>query len=193
MKCQSKSFIILLSLFISACALSPQTIDIRPSVELSNSADTGKGRTVAVTVVDDRKSAVIGTRGGVYASTSEIRTSDDIKTPIRDELANRLRELGFVVMDSAESADATLKLIVDSIEYAASGEPVVRSVETAATMRVIAKVKNREYTGRYRGTRTTDVLTAPDVEDNEAMINAAVSRVLERLLTDVELHAFLRS
>ncbi len=192
MKPLSALLLFMAALSISGCALSPQTINIQPQVALDDAVARGDGRTLALTVTDERKTRVLGTRGGVYAATSEISTAADIRPAIRDELARQLDKLGFRVVDSGADADAALKVIVDSIEYQASGAPVIKSVETAATIRVQARVDNREYTGRYRGTRTTDVFTAPDVEENEAMINAAVERVLERLLHDTELQDFLR-
>lgn len=191
MKPLSAMSLFLAVLSISGCALSPQTINIQPQVALEDVVPRGDGRALALTVTDERKTRVVGTRGGVYAATSEISTAADIRPAIRDELARQLDKLGFRVVDSGAEA-ATLKVIVDSIEYRASGSPVVDTVETAATVRVQAQVSNREYSGRYRGTRTTEVFTAPDTEENEAMINAAVARVLERLLSDTELQDFLR-
>lgn len=191
MKPLSAMLLFLAALSISGCALSPQSINIQPQVALEDVVPRGDGQALALTVADERKTRVVGTRGGVYAATSEISTAADIRPAIRDELARQLDKLGFRVVDSGAEA-ATLKVIVDSIEYQASGAPVVDTVETAATIRVQARVDNREYTGRYRGTRTTEVFTAPDVEENEAMINAAVARVLERLLSDTELQDFLR-
>lgn len=191
MKPLSALLLFLAVLSISGCALSPQSINIQPQVTLENVVPRGDGRALALTVADERKTRVVGTRGGVYAATSEISTAADIRPAIRDELARQLDKLGFRIVDSGAEA-ATLKVIVDSIEYQASGSPVVDTVETAATIRVQARVDNREYSGRYRGTRTTEVFTAPDTEENEAMINAAVARVLERLLSDTELQDFLR-
>lgn len=191
MKPLSAMLLFLAVLSISGCALSPQTINIQPQVALEDVVPRGDGRALVLTVADERKTRVVGTRGGIYAATSEISTIADIRPAIRDELARQLDKLDFRVVDSGAEA-ATLKVIVDSIEYRASGSPVVDTVETAATVRVQAQVNNREYTGRYRGTRTTEVFTAPDTEENEAMINAAVARVLERLLSDTELQDFLR-
>lgn len=184
-------FIILLT-WLAGCALSPQTINISPSVDLSKITDTGHGRRVALEVADNRGTRVVGRRGGVYATTSEISTSADIKTPIRNELSKSLQAMGYQVVPAGESADAELRLIVDQILYDTGGGNVVKEIETSATVRVVSRVDNREYTGRYRGKRTTEVLKAPDADKNEAMINAALSHVLERVLSDDELHKFMQ-
>lgn len=183
----------LLALVPGGCALSPQTVDVKPSIDTASLARGGDGRTIALDVADNRGSAVIGTRGGVYSGTSEIRTGADIKTSVRNEVSRALQAMGYRVAAAGEPADAALTVIIDSIDYNAIGQNVVKAVEIAATLRVVSKVDNREYTGRYRGKRTSDVLTAPGVEENEKMINAAISHVLERVLTDAELHKFMQS
>ncbi len=178
---------------LSGCALSPQTVDLDPRIDPANISQRASDRTIALQVNDNRGTSVVGTRGGVYSSTSEISTSEDIKTPIRNVLAESLQAMGYRVVGPGDQADAELTVVVDSIDYTTTGENVVKSVETAATLRAIGKVGNREYTGRYRGKRTTEVFTAPDVAKNEDMINKAVSHVLERILADSELHQFMGS
>lgn len=187
-----KSILALIVLLMSACALSPQTVNIHPKVDLKDRVVSGNDRLVSLTVSDGRSSRVVGTRGGIYAETSEISTNADISPAIRAELVSGLRKLGFQVVDSGQTAAASLTVVIDTIDYTASGAPLTDSVETSATVRAQAQQGNREFSGRYRGTRTTEVLKAPGVEENEAMINAAISRVLERLLTDPKLLAFLR-
>ena len=193
MKSLHRIFPLVLSVVVlGGCALSPQTVNVQPSIDTAKLGQTGNGRSVALDVADDRGTPVIGTRGGIYSKTSEIRTAADIKTSLRNETARALQAMGYRVVAANGAADASLKVIIDSIDYTAIGENVVKAVEVAVTLRIVSKVDNREYTGRYRGRRSTDVLTAPDTEKNEKMINAAVSHVLERVLADTELHKFMR-
>lgn len=189
---QGTGLFILMLLWLAGCALSPQTIDINPRIEIPKAASTGQGRSVALEIADNRGTNVVGTRGGIYAKTSEISTSADIKTPVRNALSKALQAMGYQVVPAGSTADAQLRVIIDEIRYDTGGGNVVKEVETAATIRVVSQVNNREYTGRYRGKRTTEVFTSPDAEKNETMINAAVSHVLERVLGDDALHRFLQ-
>lgn len=179
-------------LLLGGCALSPQTVSIVPSIDTGNLEKTGDGKKIALDIADNRGTAVVGTRGGVYADTSEIRTSADVKSPMREELGRALQAMGYRVVPAGEPADAALSVIIDAIKYTAIDKTVGKSIEIVATLRVISKVENREYTGRYRSKRTTDVLKAPDTAENEKIINDAVSHVLGRVLADAELHAFMR-
>jgi uncharacterized lipoprotein len=184
--------ILMLFAFLAACALSPQTVNIRPSLDMSEANAIGQGTRITLQVIDNRTSRVIGTRGGVYADTSTISTASDITTPIRGELVPGLRALGYEVVDSGQSAKADLRVLIDAIEYKTIEGRVLTDIETAATVRAVAKVGNREFTGRYRGTQTKEVLRKPSPEDNDELVNTAVSRVLERMLTDRELLEFMR-
>jgi uncharacterized lipoprotein len=187
-----RSSVLVLFALLAACALSPQTVNIRPDLDMSQANAIGQGTRITLQVIDNRSSLVIGSRGGVYADTSTISTRSDISTPIRGELVPGLRALGYEVVDAGQAAKADLRVLVDAIEYKAVGGRVLTDIETAATVRAVAKVGNREFTGRYRGTQTKEVLRKPTPEDNDELINAAVSRVLERMLTDRELLEFMR-
>jgi len=181
-----------LLLLVGGCALSPQTVNIAPSIDTANLDKIGEGKKVALDIADNRGTAVVGTRGGVYADTAEITTDADVKIPMREELVSALQAMGYRVVQASEAADAALSVIIDTIKYSAIDKTVGKSVEIAAAVRVISKVGNLEYNGRYRSKRTTDVLKAPDTAENEKMINVAVSHVLERVLADSKLHAFMQ-
>jgi len=177
---------------LAGCALSPQTVSINPQIDLAEINQQGDKQNLSLQIADDRGTRIVGTRGGVYPETSEISTGEDIKTPIRNVLTKALRDMGYNVVGESEQSSATFKVIVDSLSYKTESENVMKAIETAASIRVVAIKGNREYTGRYRGKRTTEVLKAPNEERNAEMINAALSHVLQRLLDDSELHQFLR-
>lgn len=184
--------VLVLCVMLVACAHSPQTINIRPDIDVSKANALGQGTKITLQVVDNRASRVIGSRGGVYADTANISTVSDIATPIRGELVQGLRVLGYEVVGADQASKADLKVLVDAIEYKTTSKRVMTDIETAATVRAVARVGNREFSGRYRGTQTKEVLRTPSSEDNDEMVNAAVSRVLERMLTDQELLEFMR-
>lgn len=179
-------------LLLAGCALSPQVVSLNPELDMNNFNAVGAGKRVALQVIDNRPGRVVGSRGGIYADTSSISTTADIAAPIRTEFAAALNKLGFNVVTAGDTADAELRLLIDVLEYKTAGGSVIRSIETAAALRTIGKVGNREFTGRYRATRSKDVVKTPGPEENEALINAVISRVLERALEDQALLEFLR-
>lgn len=179
-------------LLLTGCALSPQVVSLNPELDMNNFNAVGAGKRVALQVIDNRPGRLVGSRGGIYADTSSITTTADIASPVRTEFAAALNKLGFNVVTAGDTADADLRLLVDALEYKTAGGSVIRSIETAATLRTIGKVGKREFTGRYRATKSKDVVKTPGPEENELLINAVISRVLARALEDQALLEFLR-
>lgn len=192
MKLLYRLSVIVLMAALTACALSPQKVTIRPDIDLSDVNTVGNDATVSLETIDNRPSRVIGTRGGVYASTSEISTAEDIRTPIRTELTEALQQMGYQVVASGQASDSVLKIFVDAIKYEVQEGNVTDVIEITVTLRAVCKAGKREYTGRYRSTRSREAMTKPKPEENEAMINATMSHVLKRVLTDQQLLEFMR-
>ncbi len=176
---------------LGACALSPQVVSVRPALETAEHRTIGEGTRLALSVVDARPSPVVGQRGGVYEKTATIRTEGDITPAVRRELARALEAVGFSVAEAGAAADATLTVEIASIVYMPRGGTFVRGVDTSATVRAEATRGTRTFTGRYRGKQSKNVMTAPGADENQALINAAVSNVLQRLVGDAELLGFL--
>ncbi|NIR29088.1 MAG: hypothetical protein GWN84_07185 [Gammaproteobacteria bacterium] len=185
------SLSVLAATALAACALSPQVVSVRPALETAEHRTIGEGTRLALNVVDARPSSVIGQRGGVYEKTASIRTEGDVAPAVRRELVRALEAVGFSIPEAGGPADAALTVEVASIVYTARGGTFVRGVDTSATVRAEARRGSRTFTGRYRGTQTKNVMTAPGADENEALINAAVSNVLQRLVADAELLGFL--
>ena len=59
---------LVIMLALGGCAMSPQSVQINPSVVVSESARNALSSSVSVTVFDERLTPVIGHRGGVYDS-----------------------------------------------------------------------------------------------------------------------------
>ncbi len=185
-------FLLLLAVcgLTGACALSPQTVDIAPSISV-HPEPIGRGRWVALSVADARAHPELGTRGGVYGDTATLTPSGDITAGVRKAVAEALVTEGFKIAD-APPADLNLRIEVNDLGYAGKGSPVVRKVETSAKVSVIASRDGRQYTSHAGVTQTKEVLEAPDVGENQALINATLSRALEKLLNDPGLADFIR-
>jgi uncharacterized lipoprotein len=182
---------LLAGVLLAACALSPQIVSIRPVLEAGGERSIGQQAIVALSVLDTRTSTIIGQRGGIYERTATISTEGDITGPVRGELAKILQALNFAVVEPGGPADVTLTVHIERIAYAAWGGDFVRGVRTDASVRVAAERGSRTFTGTYRGNHEKDTLTAPNAEENEALINAAISKVLQRVVSDAELLRFM--
>jgi len=183
--------IVLAALGASGCALSPQTIAVHPTVTVDPAA-LGAGRSLALEVVDKRSRREFGTRGGIYDSTATIGPEGDLTAGIHAAMAEALTSKGFRVQPAGAAADLGMRVEVEDISYAASGEPVVRSIEVASRIAAVIRKGDAEYTGRAQVRQTKDVFKAPEPAQNEALINGTIAQTLERLLRNNDLIEFLR-
>lgn len=182
-------FLSLLALLVTACALSPQQVTIKPTLEQSN-GNIGEGRTLFIEVVDARESNAIGSRGGMYKSTSLITLANDLPTAIRDAATRQFREMGFVVQ-AAPGASADIRIFVDKLSYSDPDTSAVGfDVALESVLRVEAKQNGDKYGGRYQVKTNKTYATVPGRDRNEEMINEALSGALQRLFNDPKLLAF---
>ncbi len=179
----------LVALLLTGCALSPQQVTIKPSLE-SSSSNIGEGRTLYVEVLDVRESSAIGSRGGMYKSTSLITLANDLPTAIRDAASKQFRDMGFVVQ-AAPGASADIRIFIDKLSY---GDPETSAVgfdvALESVLRVEAKQRGDTYSGRYQVKTTRTYATVPGRDRNEEMINETLSGALQRLFSDPKLLAF---
>ena len=120
----SRLLALIIGLIITACALSPQTVTIYPILQLP-SRDIGRGRTIALEVIDARSSQSFGVRGGIYQETSVINPSGEIKVPVRNALATALHNYRFAVALPGVSAPLAMTVTIEDIRYTPSGAPLV--------------------------------------------------------------------
>ncbi len=177
-------------MLLVACALSPQTVEIDPQFGVDGK-DIGRGRMLAIDVVDVRGNAVIGTRGGVYAETSYITPAGDMTRTIGEKLLSAFRSYGFTGSGAGQPQTVRMTVEIDTLSYRPTGEKGLQKIDTEAAVRVIATHAGREYRSRYRAKSTQKMLSTPSTKKNEELINAVLAKALDRLVHDEELLRFL--
>ena len=173
----------------SGCALSPQTVNIHPALDISRLSSRAQGTSIALAVSDARSNRVVGYRGGVYA-TASITTDANLSAAVRTELARALGKLGYRVVDDGANADIALSVELAGLGYKVTEDRVTRTIETTATVRGRSTAGSITRTGEYRDRRTKEVVKAPSEADNEELLNQVLSAVLQRLVSDPDLLKF---
>lgn len=166
----------------AGCALSPQTLNVRPALDAA-APPIGRGRPLALEVVDARpQPTVFGTRGGIY-QTATVGPRNDVAVAVRQALAERLGASGFVLAPAQPGA-RTLRVELLRIDYRAGGEPVVGEVRASCEVRATVDNAGYGYSGNYRANSARQVVGPPGIEDNEAIVNEIIAQTLQRLLAD---------
>ena len=177
---------------LAACALSPQVVVVNPELKVTANVTNAKPVSISIEVVDTRSSTIIGQRGGVYAETSDISTDDNMTATLEHKVGTVFSELGYVVVKKGEAADAALTVRIINIHYAANTEKkVLKNIETKLEIQAVCRKNDKEFTGSYSATRKKDLIKTLSVQENEQLVNAAFTVVLETMLKDKDLITFL--
>tara|TARA_B110000977_G_scaffold14289_1_gene17774 strand:+ start:434 stop:1009 length:576 start_codon:yes stop_codon:yes gene_type:complete len=177
-----------LSVLISGCAVSPQSIVINPQVAASGPA-YGQGRALVINVDDRRSSAVLGSRGGVYETSSLITISNDINDALLLAAQSAAAQLGFDGTSSAKPA--TLTLALDELIYDTQTQSLINTVTIIAKITLTTTIGSSTHTGHYQTERSHKLPQLPDAQKNQDIISEALSTSLERGFSDISLANFL--
>lgn len=178
------------TLLISACAISPQSIPLNPSVTVK-AQNIGMGRSMNLKVVDTRPDPVLGSRGGIYAKTAVLTIEGGVEEPIRQEVAGALSAYGFSVVDVMNS-DLTMRVEVETLDYEKTGKKFPMMIKNHILIKAICEKNGEEFTSRYSANRSKEYVATPSEKQNEAMINELVSKALNAMLSDPRLITFLK-
>ncbi len=173
------------SIMLSACAYTPQkaTLEVTPEILESN---LGRGRTIAVNIMDERPDKGLGHRGGVYGRGAEITTDQDITEIILDALYEGLTTKGFKPVSGGQKSDKKLDAEFRHFEYYTSTGAFTGGVHVKAAMKVRAKGKV-EYENMYRVEKENRVVFVPGAESNEKLLNETLTEMVERVFQDEDL------
>jgi uncharacterized lipoprotein len=177
-----------LSVLISGCAVSPQSIVINPQVAASGPA-YGQGRALVINVDDRRSSGVLGSRGGVYENSSLITISNDINGALLLAAQSAAAQLGFDGTSSAKPA--TLTLALDELIYDTQTQNLINTVTIIAKITLTTTIGSSNHTGQYQTERSHKLPQLPDAQKNQDIISEALSTSLERGFSDISLANFL--
>lgn len=167
---------------LGGCTLSPQTVTITPRIDVQ-SHPIGRGRTLALEVVDQRPTRHFGYRGGVY-ETAVISPQTDVAQTIRQAIAERLRASQFVVTTLQSDAPLSMRVGIQRIDYVATGEPMITEVRVRAAIRLTIRNQERVLTSQYQANSARRVLGPPSESANEAFINEVIAQALQRMFQD---------
>jgi uncharacterized lipoprotein YajG len=182
-----------LVVFIGAfvgCAIAPQQVTLSPTLALLSSVQ-GANISVAVRVVDDRRSTTLGRLVGGSGGSVEVTSSQDVAGVVEKCLIDGLKKKGFVPVDYQEGTSPSLTVDVRLLDYVAykgfpTGRALIKGELKAAAVRGKAT-----FESMYRSEREEKFLSMPDAEKTGKWINNVLGDVVSQLLSDAGLLKFL--
>lgn len=183
------SLLALITLLLAGCAKSPQQVMLAPQIDTD--AQLSRSPVVQFNIVDNRADPVLGTRGGVYA-TSHLTLARPLDEALRPEIERTLQALG-AELNQVTPFPVRLTLYLDTLTYRteeATTPPINVTLHAAITAK--GSSKEREYEGRWESTQKHQFLRIPSEAKNEEIINELLSETLSRMFNDPKLLRFLQ-
>lgn len=176
--------VVVLTGILAGCGLSPQHLKPEPRFT-GQMAAVGQGQQVTVQVSDARASAILGTRGGLYADSSAISVSGpDVLPRLQAESDAAVRMLGFTpVAQGSDNPQLTLKLTELSYK-AVEKNAVAKEANLHAVYVLEVKNGSRRYNSRYAATLTQGYAKAPNEQTNSQWVSQVLSEGLQRVFKD---------
>ncbi|PAV47781.1 hypothetical protein CK486_12045 [Pseudomonas sp. HAR-UPW-AIA-41] len=180
------------SLSLTGCALSPQQLEPQPLLNGPLVA-VGQGQPVSVKVVDGRPSPVLGSRGGLYAETSNITVNGQTLLPRLQAQADAgVRLLGFTPTPNAYNAPQITLTLAELTYQSPKDGSYVTEANIKAVFRADVQNNGRRYSGRYSASLNQRFGMAPNEETNSKLVSDVLSDALTRVFKDQSIGQALR-
>lgn len=176
--------------FLSACSVTEQKALLNPDLLVIEN-NIGNGKEIGVEVVDERPEDTLGYRGAANFRGAAITTDQDVKDVFDRKIREGLKRKGFNPTLRTEEALRSLRVEIRSLEYYTTSGFWTGRVHTKTALKAIAKNAGKKYEQFYRGGNEEPMLVVPFAEENEKLINTAISEVLLSLFSDKKLFQFL--
>lgn len=183
-----KKMIVLSMLVVlaQACAFTPQTVVVKPEIQPTLDP-TVPGRTVYLTVVDERPSQTLGTRS-FKGFGAELSVGGNLTDIVRMAIADGLQGQGFVITSHKAADERELRTEIRNLDYGLTQGFFANTVRTECGLKAICiKGSARPYENHYRGEHVEKVQFVQGSQANERFINSAISKAINLLLQDSEL------
>ncbi len=181
--------ILLLTIFATGCAFSPQQVELNPQITVRND-NIGKGDAIYLSVIDERASQSLGRRGTAYGAAAEITATKPLADIVKMKLSEGLQARGFTASDD-NSLDKKLQIEIRQLEYSTSTGFWTGGVHIKGALKGEADNGQLDYENMYRYEKEERVMVVPTSETNAEWINIALSETLNELLKDDRLFQFL--
>ncbi len=173
---------------LSACALSPQYVDVNPTIEVKK--QTASPNVVQLQIEDKRPQTQLGTRGGVYKDTSYIYLNKPIAETLTPVAEKALQQLGLQTNgQSPQPYEITIRL--DKLTYSINEEKLPKKVALNTSLHLSVNKGDRSHEGEFNSSKEFSYMKAPSEEENEKIINEILSETLTRLFNDPQFITFI--
>lgn len=169
------------TVLLSACALSPQIINIDTQNTLALQP-LSEGRRALVRVRDERGSEYLGHRGGVNPEQSLLVAEPDLSVALTQKVQSTLAALGFGGI-SPEPA-IKLEVVVEQFNFQCNEGIVVNQCDLDIKFQMNIHNGPLNFSKPYALSEQRSVVVSPQVAYNQQWINDGINKVWQVMFSD---------
>lgn len=179
---------------LGGCAFTPHTVALNSNLQHSKST-VGSGTTVVLELVDDRESDVVGQRGAGMQGADI--TVSGLLPHIDREIKEGLQAKGFTVVSNkkqlgAAPADlAEMEVRLRAFKFFIETGFWTGAENSNVAINVEAEKNGDDFKRAYRASAEDRTMVIPGGSTIDEQMNARLSSVIDQLIKDEELMAFL--
>ncbi len=174
------------SAFCAGCVYGPQQVRVTPELNLGNVID-GSGKTVRLSVADERASKTLGLTDEGAAFTLQGKLPNVVESTIRSALEKQ----GFKSARNARKDAANLHVEIRRLEYNVKSGFIFKSAHAESEINVVCtSASGGEFVKPYSGLLEKNVFFLGWNRDEE-ILSGAVSEAITKLLNDTALKTCL--
>lgn len=183
------ALLLMLFAIISGCGLVDENITLRPVSRVSAST-IGQGQRVAVTVLDERPSTMLGLRGP--EGMAEIHAAQNVGRVVGDAINRGLETKGFVpVTTDTGEEPVTMEVQIRALEYDSAAGLFAGTSYATAALKVEARNGDENFGQIYRSQSEEHSILIPMESEDSEQINEALSSAINQIFYDQALLDFL--
>lgn len=182
-----KGLVSLIALALAGCSITTMEAKIDPKPQIEQS-QIGAGRTVAVTVVDERPTQNLGKRSSIGGT---IKMDQNLAVIYQDALMAGLRTKGFSPVGGEAKADSRLKVEIRGLNQVSTTGFWTMGSNIDAAVKAYADAGPSHYEQIYRAGAEHRTIAVSGAKALNAKINAVVNEQLQSLFADNMLTAVL--
>lgn len=181
-----------LCILLASCAVSPQTIVVKPDLKKITSMPIGHGLPVKVETRDLRSDKILGTRGGVYESAF-LTTDERMEKTINEEAIAVLQRWDFAAVPTTLGNQDMMSFTIEviDIDYQRPKTNVGGFVEVKCRVAVKIQTSDKNYSGEYLSKRSEQVAVMGTAEGNRRLVNETINQALGQIFRDSKLQGFM--
>lgn len=174
---------------LAGCATSPQTLTVAPELVLTPLS--GVSMPVELLVKDSRENTeLLGYRNA--KQQGPISFSESLAKSIGETVEKALNDQGVETKAGGPEPKTVMEIEIEELKYWSPDESWVSRIEMKAEISVKVTRGQTSIKKRFASNRMQEVATAPTAEYNQIFLNAMLTELLTKALSDREIVSFIK-